>query len=387
MSIQKLKKKKLFLVFHGRFPSEKAASIFVAKSAEAFAEQGIQVTLIVPRRRRVSTDDPYQYYNIKNNFQIIYIPTIDLFGVPLLSKIAFYVSLITFSKLSFFYLLFTAKKNDIIYSNETLPLLLASLRFPQTFYEVHDFPEKKKIFYGLLFSRIKWILVTNKWKLKKIEEEFKQAKGKTFLERNAVEIEEFDINVTKENARKKLGLPLDKKIVMYTGHLYSWKGVDTLAQAARNLPEDIRVIFVGGTEGDIVRFKNTYSEILTVMIVGSRPHKEIPLWQKAADVLVLPNTAKEDISKYYTSPMKLFEYMASKRPIIASNIPSITEILNGENAILVEPDNEKSFTDGIIKVLRDYKLSEHIAAQAFKDVSLHSWQARAKRIIRYIFVK
>jgi glycosyltransferase involved in cell wall biosynthesis len=55
------------------------------------------------------------------------------------------------------------------------------------------------------------------------------------------------------------------------------------------------------------------------------------MWQKAADALVLPNTAKEDISKYYTSPMKLFEYMASRRPIVATNIPSITEIINEEN--------------------------------------------------------
>ena len=61
---------KLFLIFHGRFPSEKAASLFAAKSCEAFADCGAEVTLIVPRRFGRAAESPYEYYGKKRNYKI-----------------------------------------------------------------------------------------------------------------------------------------------------------------------------------------------------------------------------------------------------------------------------------------------------------------------------
>jgi len=177
---------------------------------------------------------------------------------------------------------------------------------------------------------------------------------------------------------------LDKKIIVYTGHLYRWKGVDTLVETGAFLNEDTLVYLVGGTEKDIERVKNLKSRGENIIIVGNRSHSEMPYWQKASDVFALPNTAKEDISKYYTSPMKLFEYMASKRPIVASNIPSITEILNDTNSILVEPDDPKSLAEGIKKALEDFELSHNISEKAFEDVQQHSWEKRAKKILDFI---
>ena len=83
--------------------------------------------------------------------------------------------------------------------------------------------------------------------------------------------------------------------------------------------------------------------------------------------------------------MKLFEYMASKRPIIASEIPSITEILNEKNAILIPPDNPKILTDTIVKVCNDSVLErlESIANTAYSGVQEHSWQKRAHRILSF----
>src|SRR3989338_7168842 len=82
--------------------------------------------------------------------------------------------------------------------------------------------------------------------------------------------------------------------------------------------------FVGGTEKDRAKVKVKSEKLKNkdnVKIIEHRPHDEIPFWLRAADILVLPNTAIEDISKYYTSPMKLFEYMASGRPIVPSDLP------------------------------------------------------------------
>ncbi len=384
--MEKLKNpnRNIFLIYQGRFPSEMAAALFAAKSCESFAEVDNKVTMLVPRRLGRVKDDPFKYYKIKNNFKVVHLPVIDLFKVPFLNYVAFVLNHITFAVSCLVYLLLRANKEDVIYSNETLPLLLPAYFFKNSLYEVHNYPERNLFMYKRLFAHMRWILVTNRWKLEKLVEQFNLPQGKSFYEPNAVEIEEFDIPVFKEEARRKLNLSINKKLVVYTGHLYSWKGADTLAHAATLLTDDYSVLFVGGTKHDLKRFKDEFGSITNVQFIGHRPHPEVPLWQKAADVLVLPNTAKEDISKYYTSPMKLFEYMASKRPIVASRIPSIVEILNDENAVLVEPDNHKALSDGIMKVLNDGSLSKRLNSKAFKDIQFHSWHARALRIMKEI---
>ncbi len=375
--------KKLFIIFHGRFPSEKAASLFAGKSAESFGREGIETTLIVPRRISRMRTDPYEYYNLKKNFRIIYLPTVDLFNIPFLRVVAFETSFFIFSILVFMFLLFKAGKEDFIYSNESLVIYLSSFYFTNILYELHDFPERKIFFYKSLFKRASHILVTNKWKVEKTERVFGVQKSKMILERNAVDIEEFDIPVSKEKAREKLGLPSGKKIVVYTGHLYSWKGADTLAETAKKLPKAL-FVFVGGTPLDIKRFKDTYGHLDNILIVGHKEHSEIPYWQKAADVLVLPNTAKEDISKFYTSPMKLFEYMASGRPIIASRIPSIVEILNDKNSVLVEPDSVEALASAISDIIDNQEKGETLSSQARIDVEEYAWDKRAKRILAFI---
>ncbi|MBL1434032.1 glycosyltransferase family 4 protein [Candidatus Wolfebacteria bacterium] len=376
--------KKIFLLFHGRFPSEKAASLFAAKSCESFSNLGAKVVLIVPKRFKAKKEPFVKYYNVKDNFEVKYVPTIDLFSF--LGNLSFYVSLFFYSLSSVLFLLRNAKREDIIYTNETLPLLFASLFFKNTLFEVHDYPEKKKWFYGMLFSNVRWVLVTNKWKLKKIKKDFPQVAGKTFLERNAVEISEFDIPESKKEAREKLKYTFSnkKKIILYTGHLYDWKGVDILAEAAKQLSNTFEILFVGGTSDGVDSFRLKYGHVQNIVILGFKPHAEIPLWQRSSDLLILPNTAKQDISKFYTSPMKLFEYMASKTPILASNIPSISEILNTSNSYLVEPDNPKKLASIIKSVFKDEDRFERSKA-ARADIEDYSWKKRADRIFKHLF--
>ena len=376
--------KSIFLIFYGRFPSEKAASLFAAKSCESFANTGAKVTLLVPRRLGREKVDSYEYYRTQKNFKIVYLPVLDFLGWLFPQRFAFQIGFATFSAFCFLYLFLKANKNDVIYSNESLPILLSSLYFLNTLYEVHDFPENKVSFYKALFHRVRYILVTNTWKIKKIEETFHVSRDKILCERNAVDVKEVDITLTKEEARQKPGLLTEGNIVVYTGHLYPWKGVDILAEAAKILPAETLVVFVGGTEPDVKQFKNKFGGVKNVAIIGHRDHSEIPLWQKAADVLVLPNTAKENISKYYTSPMKLFEYMASRRPIVASNIPSIAEILNDSNAVLVLPDDPQDLARGVEEILKNKNDSVALADKAYQDVLQHTWEQRAGRILQFI---
>lgn len=375
--------KKLFLIFHGRFPSEKAASLFTAKNAEAFSKQGFEVTVLVPKRKNVHTKDAFAFYGISQSFKIEYLPVVDIFDTFLLKYIAFVMSMFSFSWSVFYFLKKNYTEGDIVYSNEIVPLFFVSKIAPNCFYEMHDFPESKLFFFGHTLGLMRWVLVHNRWKLKRVHELFPRLRKDLFLyEPNAVDTDDFDVSIPTEQARKELGISLDKKIIVYTGHLYGWKGVDTLAEAARLLPLDFEVIFVGGTSHDVDSFLKKYGDVKNIQVVGHKPHAQIPLWQKAADVLVLPNTGKEKISLYYTSPMKLFEYMASKKPIVASDIPSIREIVDESSVAFFKPDDAVSLRDALILCVKGDR--SHIVENAFSLVQNHTWHKRAERIVRFM---
>ncbi|MDP3957978.1 MAG: glycosyltransferase [bacterium] len=373
---------RLHLIFHGRFPSDKAASLFAAKSAEAFADRGMPVTLIVPRLLGREAGDPYLYYGVKKNFTISCLSVLDMGTSEVFRRLRFSVSFLTFSVTVFLHLLFKARKDDLVYSNEWLPLLFASFRFRRTVYEMHDFPESNLAFFGWFMRRMRRVVIHNRWKMLQSGKRFSVRDDALCYEPNAVDIGKFRIAATGQSARSTLNLPAGKKIVVYTGHLYRWKGVDVLAAAAEKLSDEYLVAFVGGTAEETGAFREKYGCRANILIAGFRPHDEIPLWQKAADVLVLPNTAKENISAYYTSPMKLFEYAASGRPIVASDIPSIRELLSENTAFLVAPDNPKALALGIRRACEDKDRNER-AKRAFAWVKNHTWGKRAGRILEF----
>jgi glycosyltransferase involved in cell wall biosynthesis len=375
----KYQDKKIFLIFNGRFPGEKASALFAAKTCEAYANQGVEVTLIAPRRLGRAKESYKTFYDMKGEFKTVFLPTLDLFRIPILSHVAFYISSFTFAISSFAYLFFKKDESIIVYSDFIFSLYLTSF-IHKTFYELHDFPEKKKLLYKMLLKRIWKILATNTWKSEELQKRFGISKDKILVELNAVEIGEFN-QITKQQARKNLGLSPKDKIVLYTGHFYSWKGVDTLAHTSQELP-DASVYYLGGTKEDIKKFRAKHG-VTADKAPGFLSHKMMPVWQAAADVLVLPNTGKEAISVHYTSPMKLFEYMASYRPIVASNLPSVREIVSDDSAILVMPDDPQALARGIKAAFDENKMKSKIA-KAHEIVTEHTWEKRASRVLSFM---
>ena len=145
------------------------------------------------------------------------------------------------------------------------------------------------------------------------------------------------------------------------------------------------VIAVGGDGGrDHQKLENYLhkNQIKNFLITGYiKEPATRDLYTSFADVVVLPNTSKDKVSKLYTSPLKMFEYMVSRRPIVASNLPSLREVLNEKNAMLVRPDSAADLAEGIRVVLADQAQAHLLSEQAFKDVQKYTWQKRAKMIL------
>jgi glycosyltransferase involved in cell wall biosynthesis len=176
----------------------------------------------------------------------------------------------------------------------------------------------------------------------------------------------------------------DAPIATYAGHLYAWKGVDTLVAAAAFLPH-VRVRIVGGMPGepDEARLR-AQAEALgasaRVEFVGYVPPPEVAAWLSRSDVLVLPNV-DTSVSARYTSPLKLFEYMAAGRPIVASRLPALEEVLtDGLNALLVPPGDPSALASAISRLVAEPPLAAALAARAKRDVADYSWARRAERL-------
>lgn len=371
--------KSLLYIANVRLPTEKAHGIQIMKTCEALSSLGIKVELLVPDRKNFIKDDIFDFYKIPKNFTIKKLPCLDFINFPFLKKLTFWLESFTF------YLSvkkYTVKnKFDAYYTRDLLLAFFLSKKIKDVFYEVHSLPQKPDSKYIQAWKQVRGLLVISEG-IKKDLLNFGVPQDKIMIARDAVDLEKFKILETQLESRDRLHLDDHEKIVLYTGHLYEWKGADLVAQAAKYLTE-VQIYLVGGTKEDVENFKKKY-KFENLHIVGFVPHDEIPRWLSAADILVLPNSAKEKISKNYTSPMKLFEYMTAKKPILASNLPSLKEVLDENTAVFFPADSVVSFVAQIKKMLIDERMPE-IANNAYNKVQEFSWKKRAENIIKFIF--
>lgn len=406
---------KLIYIANARMPTEKAHGLQIMQMLSAFSNSRyplchpraggilnekekikseiknskVEVELLIPRRLNNIKTDIYEFYNVKNSFKIKKLLCLDLSKLGFDgTAIGFLIQTLSFAISVIFYLLF--KKADIIYSRDITVLMPFIFSKKKLFFESHDAPGYFFIYKPILRRADGIITITDG--LKNFLTENGISKEKIIIAPDGADFEKFNIDISKEEAREKLNLFRDKKIILYSGHLYEWKGTDTLFETARKFSsaaKELLFVFVGGTEKDIKNFKEKAEKenLNNIFIAGRAPHNEIPLWLKAADILVLPNSGKEKISAFYTSPLKMFEYMAARRPIIASDLPSIREILNDLNAIFAEADNPNSFFEAIKKILQNEELSAKIADKAYYDAENYTWSKRAQKIINFVLYK
>lgn len=354
-----------------RIPTEKAHGIQIMKMCEAFASQA-HIELVVPNRHSSIKDDPHHYYNVKKNFLITRLFTIDIVS---LGPIGFALQSFSFAVASFFYLR-AQPKDSIVYTRDGLIAVVSRLLVRRVIFEAHTIPQS-------FFSKL---LITRAHKIVSISSGLKSAlstfyRGEIMVAPDGVDLDEFLISVTKTEAKKGLALDSDLPTVMYVGKLDSWKGYRTLLEASLALKDTAQIVIIGGDEEPVAKLKALYPHVI---FKGYLPYRELPRHQHAADILVIPNSAESDLSRMYTSPLKIFAHMTSGVPIVASDLPSIREVLNRENALLVPPDNPTDLATSITTLLTEKDRAVALSKRALQDVLQYSWIKRAKRIISFI---
>jgi len=369
----------LIYISNTRIPSEKANSYQSMVMCEAFSQNFKKVEFWYPKRKNTSQmdniDNPFDFYNLCKSFFLKKIFTLDLHLIStIFPKVWFFILNMTFA-LNYSFKLRKYSQNTIVLTRDTIGLSILSFAKSMGFikqkiyFEAHIYSPKISHF----AKKVNGLIVINHY-LKNL---YEQDNVKNILVvHDGVKLEEY-INIKPKNTTEV------KKIV-YIGNLFEWKGVYTLVDSLKYLDNSIRLVIVGGSADTLPSFSKYIQEhkIENIELVGFVKKIKTIKYIENADVLVLPNSAKDKMS-YYTSPLKLFEYMASKRPIVASKLPSIEEVLEDKkNAVLFTPDDPKDLADKINWVLTNS--CENIVQNAFHDVHEYTWLNRANKIVRWI---
>lgn len=369
---------KIIYITNARLPTEWAHGLQIMKTCEALAHSGVHLELWAPRKKLHIKESPFLFYGVQEVFSIRRFFTLDWvrFG-----RIGFLIQTFSFAISVFFALAGTSQSKELVIycRDELIIMFLSFFGIQNVIWESHD---------GVWNSSAKYVAkkTTAVVVVSQGLKDFYEANGvgaeKIFVIPNGIDLAEFAHPESKEVARTRLGLPQDKKIALYIGMLERWKGTDTLLSAAALVPEDVLIAVIGGeSDAQVVRLAEEYPK---AKLLGYHPQRELADNQSAADVLILPNTGKSEIAVRFSSPLKLLSYMASGKPIVASDLPAIRELVDEKSAYLVPPDDPAALACAVELALGDAGESQRRAEAAFLRVQGLTWEARAKKITRLI---
>jgi glycosyltransferase involved in cell wall biosynthesis len=373
---------KVSCIANSWIPSMYANSIQVMKMCQAIAELGHEVTLFIGTNEKeeiqLKGSDVFNFYGIERAFEIKRIPLKTNSIHALLSSI--------YAKLKRAELCYTRS----IYAASLIPRL-GILTIFESDSPIHWRLDKQIAPLLLNSLNLKILSISNS--LTKIYiEKYKINPKKILTKPNGVDLERFTALPTKEQLREELNLPQDTRIICYAGNLYKGRGIELLLLVSKKLLQDSLVLIVGGRPRDLERYKSISLEMhcTNLHFTGFVPYNTIPKYLSASDVLVMPyERDAEDpggrIQANYMCPMKMFEYMASGRPIVASSLDQIKEILrDGENAILCDPADVGGILKSIEIALDNKELAQKIARNAQDEVKKYTWAERAKETLSFL---
>jgi len=374
---------KLVYVANTILPSKKANSLQTMKMCEAFARIGHETFLLLPKIAHHQVD-PFEFYDVSPLFKIIRCPYPGIKGKNI------------------FYGLHEAKqvrriKPDIVYGRCLFGCTHAAWMGYPVIFETHIPVWKNSDLTSFYF---KGLSVSNYLKRVVL---ISNALKEYFMEHTSLPPDKLlpahsgasEIKQGKDTEDVQWpGRPQCLQLA-YTGHLYPGKGIEIIEKLAEHI-EDVDFHIIGGYTRDL-NFWQDRIKNKNVHFHGFLPQRKLSGCFKHMDVCLLPNqrsvsaasimNSKDVDIGEFTSPMKLFEYMAHGKAIVASDLPHLREVLNDSNAYLVRSDDISQWIAAIIKMKTDAHLRKQIANNAYNDfLNKYSWTKRAEYVLGSISI-
>jgi len=380
---------KIAYISDQQFPIEKADSEQVMNTVSALAAEGVDMPLVIPKAWHnlgVSKEDRLQglrdFYQLTNGFhlqELLHLPLTNLrlekysHGViaPLWAKFAGY---------------------NIIYTRTPLPAFVSVKLGIRIVYETYRMYGGRNLLLGKWLAKLTHTdkllgIITHSQPSKESLLKLGACENKIAVIHNGFNDSLYSEPISKTHARRILNLPESENIACYTGRLDRDKGVNTLVELAAKTPE-VNFYFIGIVQNEA----EDWIEKLAVE-KNARNVRRLP-WMSvdklryylfAADVLLIPPTSAPLLkSRKTVLPIKLFQYLAAGRVILAPTLPDIQSVLNDANALLVEPDNLEAASRSLLRVFSDREWSDTLARQSKKDSEEFTWQRRAQKIISFL---
>ncbi len=186
--------------------------------------------------------------------------------------------------------------------------------------------------------------------------------------------------LSREAARKELGIRADRPVAAYVGRVGASKGLDSLLEIAKRVPQ-MQLLLVGSQGNGPV--EKAGRKIANVAFVPWQKYDAAVKYLYAADVICVPvSAAPLEKSGSTVLPLKLFQYLATRRAILGPDLPDSRELLrHEENALLVKPGDYDGGAAAMRRLLGDSKLAGRLADQAFEDAQALTWDARGKKVV------
>lgn len=385
------KKKKILYLYYTNLGNAKVTVIQFLNTIEALARH-YNVTYLSHWFREKTLNAALQNYNIQKAFTIIRMPVFPIPTKPGIMVGRFFYALYS-------YLFALVSVYDYLYTRD-FSVVYFLARLPSTFkpkakivFEIHKiyhktskyvrFEQEKKA-----YRCVDYFLATSDNCKSDLLTYFDIDPTQVIVTPNGVDLAQFQRKENTQDILKKYGLTRKQKIVIYAGSFLWWKGVDDLIYAMKYVKDkDARLLLIGGYGEDFQKMKQIVKEEKLadhVVFTGYLLHYEMIDLLHCAQVAILPNNRSIE-GENYTSPVKLFEYLACGLPIIASELDSIKEILREpDHCLFFEPEDQQGLAARIDQLLADRKLRRTMTMNNLEYVKQFTWEKKAEKIYTFL---
>jgi len=397
----------LVYLSNARMPTEKAHGFQIAKMCEAFSGLGLNVSLVHPYRiqpEELRGADPLKYYSIpQGTFELQTIPNPDLLWI--FGKISKRIEPVG-SRLQNMLHAWSVQRfieglpqmtQRIFFSRDVLSIARLAARKKRTpgklVFEAHKPLPRSVMHYFPTLKELDLIAVLTE----PLQHYFVQRgipKEKTLVLPDAVDLKMAASRQDPAECRRQLGLPLDSQLIGYVGRFHTMgmeKGLPELIRSVgglkRRLGRDFnaKLVCVGGPLDRVFSYRKLGADVglanEEMLFFDRVSNSEVPLWIRSFDIVAAPFPDTEHY-RLYMSPLKIFEYMASGVPMVATDLPSLREVLtDGENVLMAQPGDETSMSNCLEQLLTQPQLRTKVARAALNTVKEYTWEKRAARVL------